>query len=348
MKPAYNFAATAIGSLPHVEVEAALSLLAGALPEIPCWPQLVKISPYEDMLLMYARPLFPLVSVDAGSRSLRPLAPGFEREQALAAFYQQLWEGERQKLLPTADEARGFAAFCQKLPGHGLVKGQVTGPITLASAVLGADGKALLYDEEIAEAIARGLGAGAGAQGERLAAAGARPIVFLDEPSLTGFGSAFSPLTRPRALALLQAALEEARNICPQLLLGVHCCGNTDWSLIMEAGPDIISLDSFGFGAYLLLYIEQLSAFLNNGGAVAWGAAPTEPARASSAPELWRPLRELLDKLEQGGIAKSLLVSSSLLTPACGLGSLAQADAERIIALLPSLCQMARAWAKEN
>jgi hypothetical protein len=114
----------------------------------------------------------------------------------------------------------------------------------------------------------------------------------------------------------------------------------------MEAGPDIISLDSFGFGPYLLLYAEQLYAFLNKGGSVAWGAAPTDPARATSAPELWRPLQELLEKLEQRGIAKSLLVSSSLLTPACGLGSLKQSDAERIIALLPLLCQTARAWAE--
>jgi hypothetical protein len=167
----------------------------------------------------------------------------------------------------------------------------------------------------------------------------------LDEPSLTGFGSAFSPLTRQHALNLLQIALEEARALCPAAALGVHCCGNTDWSLIMEAGPDIISLDSVGFGSYLLLYTEQLHTFLRRGGAVAWGAVPTDPAKATTDAELWGQLRELLIKLEQGGISRDLLASTSLVTPACGLGSLAEKDAERIIALLTPLSHLARAWA---
>ncbi|MDR1397731.1 MAG: hypothetical protein LBJ14_08370 [Desulfarculales bacterium] len=345
MAPDYNFVATAIGSLPHSDVGAALDLITQALPEAPFWPQLVNRSSREDMLLMYSRALAPLISANPDTRSVEPLSPGVSREEALALFYQNLWEGNEDNFILNETEASGFQAFTQNfLPSSGMVKGQVTGPITLASAVIGSNGKALLYDEEIAEAMARGLGAAAAVQARILGAKGARPIIFFDEPSLTGFGSAFSPLTREQALRLLRAAFEEARVRQEKFLLGLHCCGNTDWSLIMEAGPDIISLDSAGYGSYLLLYFSQLQSYLAQGGGVAWGAVPTDPRQAGNLDDLWLNLKELLDNLVKSGINKSDLAKASLITPACGLGSLNEKDAGRLLNMLTPLSRMARAW----
>jgi hypothetical protein len=340
----YNFIATGIGSLPHTEAGKALQLIAQALPELPFWPQLVNRSSREDMLLMYDRALTPLLSPNPDTRSVEPLSPGLGREEALALFYQNLWEGDEDNFILNPEEASGFHAFLANLPAAGMVKGQVTGPITLASAVIGFNGKALLYDEEIAEAIARGLGAAAGIQARLLGARGASPIIFFDEPSLTGFGSAFSPLTRDQALYLLRAAFEEARNRYPALTLGLHCCGNTDWSLIMEAGPDIISLDSVGYGNYLLLYQEQLRAYLDQGGAVAWGAVPTDPGLATDPEDLWRKLAKLLLDLTEAGLERESLRRASLITPACGLGSLKEKDAGHILNMLTPLSLLARAW----
>ncbi len=341
----YNFSATAIGSLPHSQADKALQALARALPEVPSWPQLANVSPREDMLLMYARMLYPLLSPNLNTRSLTPLVEGVGREEALALFYQNLWEAEQSRFLMNAEEACAFALFCQNLPASGLVKGQVTGPITMASAVIGENGKALVFDEDISEAIARGLGACAGQQALALSTNGASPIIFFDEPSLTGFGSAFSPLTREHALHLLRVAMEEARSRCPEVALGVHCCGNSDWGLIMEAGPQIISLDAVGFGSYLLLYIEQLENFLENGGAIAWGAVPTNPELAQSSLNLWQELHKLLLQVLKSGIKQESLCRASLITPACGLGSLSATDAEGILSLLQPITELAREWA---
>ena len=341
----YNFLATAIGSLPYVDPQKAIELIKVSLPGAPFWPQLVNRAPLEDMLLMYDRALTPLVTANADARCAEPLAPGVSREEGLTLFYQNLWEGDNRNFELNGDEAAGFTEFVKSyLPERGWVKGQVTGPVTMASAVIGFNGKALLFDEDIAEAIARGLGAAAGVQAGQLAAGGALPIIFFDEPSLTGFGSAFSPLTREQALSMLRASFEEARNRFAGMKIGVHCCGNTDWSLIMEASPDIISLDSVGFGHYLLLYLEQLKAFVKNGGAVAWGAIPTDPAKATTAAELWQNLEELLNKLVGEGVDKNMLAMASLITPACGLGSLAEKDAEHILSLLQPLSLLAQSW----
>lgn len=341
----YNFIATAVGSLPHNNADKALAAIYQAVPEMPFWPQLANVSPMEDMLLMYARMLGPLLTPNLKTRSLEPLAPGMEREEALAVFYQNLWEGDGGFFLMEANEASAFKPFCARLPATGSVKGQVTGPITMASAIIGVNGKALLFDEDISEAIARGLGACAGEQAKALAVSGAGPVIFFDEPSLTGFGSAFSPLTREHALSLLRSSLEEARSRCPEAAYGIHCCGNTDWSLIIEAGPEIISLDAVGFGSYLLLYAEQVKNFIEKGGSIAWGAVPTDPGQAVSAVDLWNQLYSLLLKLLEHGIKQDALTRASLITPACGLGSLSEKDAEYILSLLQPLSLLAREWA---
>jgi hypothetical protein len=88
MAPDFNFTATAIGSLPHTDIRAALDLISRALPEAPFWPQLVNRSALEDMLLMYDRALYPLLSANPDTRSVEPLSPGIGREEALALFYQ--------------------------------------------------------------------------------------------------------------------------------------------------------------------------------------------------------------------------------------------------------------------
>ena len=145
--------------------------------------------------------------------------PGDRREEALAGFYERLFSGQSAGFGLTEKEAAGFIAFLQRIgraaPGEfPWVKGHVTGPCTLAASVTGWDGKALLYDDEVAEALARGLGAAAAAQVEQMAPLGRPVLIFFDEPFLSGFGSAFSPISRERVIELLGYSFEETRNRC--------------------------------------------------------------------------------------------------------------------------------------
>jgi methionine synthase II (cobalamin-independent) len=283
---------------------------------------------------------------DESARSL--LAhPKLSREDALAQFYERLLAGPEEDFGLDPAEAAGFFAFLEAVQSaprayYPWVKGHVTGPLTLAAAALGADGKALLYDDEMADALARGLGAAAAAQIHQLEALGRPIMIFVDEPFLSGYGSAFTPLTRERAVALLAACLDECRQRA-SAVMGVHCCGNTDWAILIDAGFDVINLDSAGFGQHLLLYPEALKKFYARGGAVAWGAVPTIGYTGrETAAGLWGHLRGLLEQLAAMGLPRATLGAQALVSPACGLGSLEPEAACAILDLTRQVSELAR------
>ncbi len=338
-----RFAATGIGSLPHTDPREAVADVLARLPEMPYWPQLPARGPAEDMNLQYAPALEPLLAPDYQGRRVVAFAGG-EREAALAAFYERLFSGELEGFGLAPEMAAGLAAFLEAAAGSDCrwVKGQVTGPFTLASAVSGPDGKALLFDEEAAQALAQGLGAAAAAQAKQLAVLGKPVVIFFDEPGLAGYGSAFTPASRELVVGLLSAAFGEARGRA-ELIVGVHVCANTDWSLIVEAGADILNLDSFGYGDNLLLYPEAVSELMGRGGAVAWGAVPTQQWQGSeTAAELWAGLERLLAGLEEKGLARELIASQSLVTPSCGMGSLDPPRSRAILEATRQVSELAR------
>jgi methionine synthase II (cobalamin-independent) len=316
------------------------------LEQMPYWPQLPQRDPTEDMAPQYVSALEPLVSGVPGSRQVRAFGE-LSREEALAAFYERLMGGPVESFAPEAARAAGWPVFIDAVgaaeaSAFPWLKGHVTGPITMCLSVAGPDGKALLYDDEAAEAIARGLGAAAGAQAAALAGLGRRAMIFLDEPALSGFGSAFTPVSRETVLALLAACLEEARARA-ELTVGVHCCGNTDWSLLVESGAEVINLDSAGYGDHLLLYPEAVDALLARGGAVAWGAVPTLEYKGNETAEgLWAGLKELLEGLEAKGLDRQRLASQALVTPACGMGSLKVEQSLAILELTAAVSRLAR------
>ncbi|MBI4798039.1 MAG: hypothetical protein HY794_04755 [Desulfarculus sp.] len=342
-----HFTATGVGTLPHLDPRAAVADVCARLPQMPYWPQLPRLAAIEDMNLQYARALTPLVAADLNGRAL--LAhPGLSREEALAAFYERLLAGPQEDFGLLPQEAAGFFAFLEHLGAAGpgafpWVKGHVTGPLTLAASVLGQDGKALLYDDEMAEAIAKGLGVAAAAQVRQLAPLGRPVLLFFDEPFLSGYGSAFSPVSREKVIELLSLAAQETRARV-DAVLGVHCCGNTDWGMLVQAGLDVLNLDSADFGEHLLLYPQALRELYARGGAVAWGAVPTVMfSGPEKAQGLWAGLRGLLDRLAAQGFDPATLARQALVTPACGLGGLDQDKALAILQLTRQVSELARA-----
>jgi len=340
------FTATGVGTLPHHDPAAAMADVLAVLGEMPYWPQLPQRDPSEDMAPQYAPALEPLVSGTPGSRKVRAFG-GLSREEALAAFYERLMSAPLESFAPEAARAAGWPVFLEAVAAADRaafpwLKGHVTGPVTMCLSVAGDDGKSLLYDDDAAEAIARGLGAAAGAQAAALAGLGRRVMIFLDEPALSGFGSAFTPVSRETVLGLLGACLEEARARA-EMILGVHCCGNTDWSLLVESGAEVINLDSASYGQHLLLYPEAVEALLARGGAVAWGAVPTLEYKGNeTAKGLWAGLHVLLAGLEEKGLSRERLASQALVTPACGMGGLTVEQARAILALTAGVSELAR------
>ena len=73
-----------------------------------------------------------------------------------------------------------------------------------------------------------------------------------------------------------------------------------------------------------MLYPRELSAYLARGGIVAWGVVPTNPEAIDreSGESLAARMEGLFERAKDIGIDVPLLVSQSMITPACGLGTL--------------------------
>jgi hypothetical protein len=115
----------------------------------------------------------------------------------------------------------------------------------------------------------------------------------------------------------------------------VHCCGNTDWSVLLDAGFDVLSFDAYYHAGRLALYADRVAAFIRRGGVLAWGIVPTTPLDAAG-----ETARALLAKLEDGiralagrGVDEERLVRQCLITPSCGMGGLEEGEAARILEL---------------
>jgi hypothetical protein len=118
-------------------------------------------------------------------------------------------------------------------------------------------------------------------------------------------------------------------------LIGIHCCGNTDWSMIMEAAPDIINFDAYEYMEHFLLYPDDISRFIKGGGTIAWGIIPTTNlADDESIENLFLKLKGGFERIIEWGIDAEMLAKGSILTPACGMGTMPVEAAKSGIELL--------------
>jgi methionine synthase II (cobalamin-independent) len=127
------------------------------------------------------------------------------------------------------------------------------------------------------------------------------------------------------------------------VLIGIHCCGNTDWAMILETGLDIVNFDAFDYMDHFLLYEDDIVRFIEGGGAVAWGIVPTSGFRGDeSVDELLSRLEEGFRRLHQWGLNADLIARRSILTPACGMGTMTPDAAWKAMNLLSRLCRRCR------
>lgn len=338
-KPAFNFKATGIGSVPSLGVQDTCIQILEQLPEIPFWPQLVKRTHLEDMNIQFSEGL-PLLEIRQEKRALAVSAGN--RESELVAFYDRFLTEDVDSFAISREFAPGLyelVALIQKNPEQygPYVKGQTVGPVTFSAGINSLDGKSLLYDPELLEATVKGICIKALWQVREMGKSGKKVIIFLDEPYLSGFGSAFSPIERREVVHLLKEVIDYLRQRS-DALIGIHCCGNTDWSMLIEAGPDIVNFDAFDYMDYFLLYPDEITRFLQGGGVIAWGIVPTLTFTGEeSVQSLYVKLKEGLNRCYEWGLDPETLIAGSILTPACGMGTMEQASADKVLNLLSSL-----------
>jgi hypothetical protein len=332
--------ATGIGSVPFLDVEATCKGILKLYPDIPFWPQFVKRSPLEDMAIQASQGL-PLIRLDRESGSIR-LDVSDNQENELISFYEHFMAEDTDYFAIDREHASGLYTLIEMIRNNPnnygpYIKGQIAGPITFAGSLMDARGRSALYNSEIMDTIVKGLAIKALWLVKAMSIDGKRTILFLDEPYLSGYGSAFTPIQRHEVVSYIREIIEYLRSRS-DVILGIHCCGNTDWSMIIETGVDIVSFDAVEYLDYLLLYKNDIKRLLRNGGAIAWGVVPTVSFTGKETiGDLKARLEEGLNTFNTWGLDRDMVAERSLVTPACGVGSIEPALAEEILALLSRL-----------
>jgi methionine synthase II (cobalamin-independent) len=335
--------------MPHRDVRLALDRILQACPEAPCWPQLPALGFQENMMTQFSEGV-PCIRVDLEENKLFFTRPEAAPEE-LAQFYETYLRAEQTgDLTPFAlseSYAIGLHTFLEKLsppaePSLPMVKGQITGPLTFGLSILDEEGLPALFDDTLEDVVRKAILMKSLWQVECLRPLAERQILFVDEPILAAFGSsAYINLTREQAVAVLQENFSAVK--ASGALVGSHCCGNTDWSLMVEAGVDIINFDAYVYMDTIGLYAESLAPFLDRGGYLAWGIVPSQSLKARPHPEeLLERLWQGIDGLSEKGVSRDKLMTNMLLTTSCGLGTLPEEEAESALIELKTLADLVR------
>lgn len=325
------FLTTGIGSLPHHSARDAASLVLDSF-DIPFWPQLPGLSFKELMIPQYSEGL-PFLKIDAQKESL-----WIERNSSdeLERFYES-WT-DQSRIAISQDYAQGMYAFLRAVRTRSFpyLKGHVTGPLTFTLGLKDHTGKPAYFDEEFREISLMLLKAKTRWQIDQIRQHTQEVIIFIDEPILSALGSSgYLGVSEAETSRLLKELIDVIRG--EGGISGIHCCGNADWPLVVNCGPDIINFDAYDYAETLALYPEEFSAFLAKGGYLAWGIIPTSDAIGAETPESIKIRFEKGIKQLSRNIPEDLLMSQLLLTPSCGTGARTVEETLKVFQLLMRL-----------
>jgi methionine synthase II (cobalamin-independent) len=334
--PDFNCAATLIGSLPHTDAAAACAGISKYLVDLPAWPQLPMRSNLENMYIQYSQG-FPGIAVD-GQKIHVERGPGFDR--ALEQLYYDWADGVTGGYAVDQEHASGLYGMADyyntALP---LVKGQICGPVSWGLCVTDSSGKGIIYDETLADAAGKFLKLKAAWLESFMQSFSKKTVIFVDEPYLTSLGSAFVALSNEQISGQLSEVLGGIKGI-----KGIHCCGGTDWSLLLNLPIDIISFDAYSYLDSVLCYLPDLISHVRKGRAIAWGIVPNdeEALKKESPASLFDRFEDALSRVDGAGLSVRQLVRQGLITPTCGLASLSTDAVEYVFSLLAELSSRAR------
>lgn len=304
--------AVSIGSLPHVDPRAAATFVLERQSRLPAAPSLPNRSGMERMIAQAAWGIagvtvLPDGSLEVDDAAIDPRSPltdaGIDGEPFV-----------------------GLRAFLGAVAGRRApIKLQLTGPLTLGIA-LNSIGVPVAEAFEVAGAAVRAR-ARSLVHAARETAPMAPLVVFVDEPGLTAAMDPSFPLDANRAIDLVSSTLAVLE---PHAITGLHCCGPADWRVVLQTGPQILSLP-LGMGA--VDHAGALGAFLERGGWVAWGAVPTNGPLGATPERMWQQLSAEWCALTQHGCDPVLLREQALISPACGLANHGEAQADLVFSL---------------
>jgi len=325
---------TIIGSVPHTDAKKATALLVRYLKDIPTWPQLPRKSFLENMYVQYSEG-FPGAVVEDNRIYIDTAA---DYTKSLETLYRAYLENDFSGYAMGRDHVAGLYALLEQ---GGLspkaVKGCVTGPLSWGMTVTDENKRSILYHDILGDAVPKFLKLKAAWEENELRKISKNTIIFVDEPIMASYGSvvAAGAFSKPeKIIEMIDDVFDGIKG-----LKGIHCCGNTDWSILLRTKMDILNFDAYAYAQSLALYPDEVKKFIARGGCVAWGIVPNqnEPVSKESVASLKDRLLEAMAPFTRNGLSIKDLVKHSLLLPCCGLNALTEENTERALQLLTEL-----------
>jgi methionine synthase II (cobalamin-independent) len=323
----WNFATTLIGSLPHDNAKEALDTILDGRVGIPAWPQLPALG-YTESMYVQTGCYLPDIDIDEYRKKISVNTDGYDPTK----IYTAILSGDLSYFAHPDKYHRGLYEFTgRELSGFKAIKGQVTGPISEGLQILDKRGRSVIYDETYSEIVRKTVNMAAKWQSKGLSKHNKNVIISFDEPSLTLLGSPFASISNDQAVEWMNESMDGVE--CSK---AVHCCGNTDWALVLRTNADILSFDAYAYAHTIAMFPDEVSAFLEKGGALSWGLIPStdDLIETETSGSLVEMLKEHIGTLVKKGIDEDLVIKSSMITPQCGLGGVSVDNTDRALDML--------------
>jgi len=310
-----------LGSLGITDPKEGVDLVLRHFHEIPYWPQLPKRSRSELMIHQVA----------SGAPFLKPtddLEYLYDPEAALEFEYDYRQENfEKAALDP--EHASGWFVMMDRLNTvsqyYTHFKSQFPGPFTLASLVRDKDRNVIGYEPEILQTICRYLEMHAHWQTDQIKKHDVSPILFIDEAVISKDYFDSLPLHPAMIEELLAGVVHSAKNA--GALVGIHCCTDANWSLLIDTDVDILSFDCINYLDSFLKCSDSIHDFLHDGGSIAWGVVPTQ-APLPSVDDAVNTILGAVNRLVDDDLSLYQILQQSMVSATCGLGLLSPKQSE--------------------
>ncbi len=302
-----NCQTTAMGIMPHTDVDRALDLALSL--DIPFWPQLPKVNFFEDMYAQVSQH-FPGIILDTEKRIV-----SFSIDKFYEDFEEFMphWEEEEFFRL-TPDFSVVFHRFLERdLSGYKYIRGQSIGPVSYGLKILDEINKPMIYYDEVRQIVFDFVAKKLRAQVNEMLEVHPGAFAWVDEPGLEMIFMAMTGYSSDRAAEDYRTFLEYFPG--PK---GVHLCGNPDWSFLLNLELDVLSLDVLARGHIFSRYAEEVKGFLDRGAIISWGITPTlaEEYEGESVKSMIKLVDFLWESLEEAGISREQLLKQAWFAPA--------------------------------
>jgi hypothetical protein len=339
-----KFLSTAIGSMPYSDPKHAVDVSLKRL-DCPIWPQLGAFGLLEQMEIQYSEGV-PCVVIDKEKGRMFFNTAGDTSEE-MATFYETYTvamdpdegDGDCSALAISEDYSHGLHEMLRRLQAedkqYPWLKVQTTGPCSVSLTITDENKRAIYYNEEFRDIVVKAMAMKCRWQIQQFKPYAENIICFIDEPILSAFGSStYVSVKRQEVVDILAEVIEAVH--MDGGLAGIHCCGNTEWSILVDAGVDIVNFDAFEYGHTVVMYADHIKKHIERGGMLAWGIVPTSAkVMEQTCESLEENMEKTMDDLAaKSGLSKEMIAKHALITPSCGAGSLTVEQADKVFQLV--------------